>query len=167
MPENIRLLACKDCKTIEELPDFDGKPDDDYLLQHLTSRHITNEQPHIGQLFDIDKDKWNDQEMQRQVVDQIADRFTGGETGLGKEFYDIKNTYTADAFHCWKQHQRNPDCSDYKSDAKRLTPGTAKERREVGLPEYRSNKDRYLCEFCPVHSLVVTAARKRAGQYDD
>jgi hypothetical protein len=163
VPENIRLLACKDCKTIEELPDYEGDPHEDHLLHHLTSKHRTDEHPHIGQLFDVEKDKWQDQQVQQQVMRQISDRFTGGETGLGSEYYDIKDTYTADALHCWGQHRRDPNCSDYKSDSKRLTPDTASERKQAGLPPYRSNKDRYLCEFCPVHSLVMAAAHDRAG----
>lgn len=153
----IRLLACQQCCTIEELPDFEGPAEHDHLLNNLVERHQTNGVKHIGGLFKIPADKWADSNVQRDVGKQIADKMSGGETGLGSSFYDLKNTFQADAMQCWKQHQRNPACSDYRSDSKRLTPGTKAERKAAGLPEYRSNKDVYLCDFCPVQSLVEAA----------
>lgn len=160
---NIRLLACKDCKTIEEIPDYEGPSDHDHLLSSLVRKHQTNEHPHIGQLFKIDAEDWKDENHKKEIAKRIAAQLDGGETGLGSPFYDLKNTFQADALACYNAHLRNPACSDYKSDSKRLTPGTAEERRAEGLPEYRSAQDRYLCEFCPVHSLVQAAARRKAG----
>ena len=37
--EKIRLLYCYECRTIEELPDFKGHPDDDVLLQLTIEKH--------------------------------------------------------------------------------------------------------------------------------
>lgn len=160
--EQVRLLACQQCKTIEELPDFDGPPEYDHLLGNLVKRHSTNGVQHIGGLFKVPAKQWENENVKRDVSKQIAEKLSGGETGLGSAFYDLKNTFQADALHCWtKEHARNPACSDYRSDKKRLTPGTAAERKAAGLPEYRSERDRYLCDFCPVQTLVEQAYNEK------
>lgn len=159
--KQIRLLACKQCKTIEEIPDFAGNPRDDHLLTYALERHKTNDTPHIGALFKVPEKDWDNTEAQRTIANQIGAKLDGGETGLGSAFYDLKNNFQADAMACWKAHNRNPACSDYKSASKRLTPDTKAERKEAGLSEYRSAKDRYLCEFCPVQSLVEQAFNEK------
>lgn len=161
----IRLLACQQCKTIEEIPDFDGPPERDDLLQTLVSRHQSNGVPHIGGLFKVEEAKWQDARVRNDVSREIANKLSGGDTGLGTEYYDVRNTYAEDALNCWKKHQRNPACNEYKSEQMLLTPGTKAERKAAGMPEYRSNS--YLCHFCPVHSLVMEAARKKAGLYNE
>lgn len=163
MTNNIRLLACQQCKTIEELPTFDGPPEQDFLLSHLVEKHReASGLEHIGALFTVPETDWANEATKNSIAQQIAAKLEGGETGLGSAFYDLKNTYTEDAGNCFNAHNRNPACGDYRSDSKRITPGTAAERRAAGLPEYRSPKDRYVCDFCPVHSLVEQAARKKA-----
>ena len=42
----IRLLYCYNCKTIEELPDFEGNPDDDVFLELLIEKHNSAGIPH-------------------------------------------------------------------------------------------------------------------------
>lgn len=156
--EQVRLLGCQQCRTIEEIPDYDGPPEYDHLLNNLVKRHETNGAKHIGALFKVPAKQWKDTNVQRDVSKQIAEKLSGGETGLGSAYYDLKNTFQADAMSCWtKEHNRNPACSDYRSDRKRLTPDTAADRKAAGLPEYRSNKDAYLCDFCPVQMLVEQA----------
>lgn len=164
--EHIRLLVCKNCKTIEPLPDYTGDPEHDHLLNYLVQPHRTNGEEHIGQLATVQADQWNNPVIQREIRKKLVAEF-GGETGLGSEFYNTRDTFREDAMSCWKQHQRNPDCNDYKSDQKRLTPGTAEARREAGMSAYRSQHDRYLCEFCPVHSLVQTKAYNDAMKKGD
>lgn len=167
--EEIRLLACSQCKTVEELPDFQGPAEYDTLLNTLVSRHGPPENRHIGALMRINKAQWRDPNVQSEVVKRISDQLSGGETGLGHEFYDTKNTFIADAFHCWKQHNKVDLCPDYKSDAKLLIPDTKEERLEAGASKFipgQSGPKRHLCEFCPVHTNVTTIERKRAGQYD-
>lgn len=165
MSSHIRLLACSVCKTIEELPDYEGSPDHDHLLNRLLERHGPPENRHTGLLFKVDEDQWQNEQVKTQVAQQIAQKMSGGDTGFSSEYYDLKNTFAADALDCFKAHHRNPNCSDFQSESKRLTPGTAQDRREAGLPEYRSPKDRYLCNFCPVQSMVDQAARAKAGLY--
>lgn len=153
----IRLLACQQCKTIEELPDFEGRPEQDHLLSYALERHRNNGVAHIGALFKVPEKDWENDKAKKSITQQIAAKLEGGETGLGSAFYDLKNNFQEDAIACFNAHMRNPACSDYKSDSKRLTPGTAAERKAAGLSEYRSAKDRYLCEFCPVQALVEQA----------
>jgi len=167
MASQIRLLACTVCKTIEELPDFQGlRAEEDHLLNRLVEKHGPPENRHFGQLFTVNQEHWQTEHIKVQIAQQIAQKMNGGETGLGSEYYDVKNTFTEDAMACFKAHQRNPDCNDYKSDSKRLTPGTAADRKAAGLPEYHTAHDRYLCDFCPVQSLVDQKARWKAGLYD-
>lgn len=162
-PEQIRLLICRDCKTIEPLPDFNGEVERDFMLDYLVKPHRTNGLEHIGMLARVEESDWSDPLKQAEITKQLIAKF-GGETGLGSDFYNARDTFREDAMSCFKQHLRNPDCGDYKSDAKRLTPNTAEARREAGMSAYRSNDDRYLCEFCPVHSMVQTKAHDDAAK---
>jgi hypothetical protein len=159
-PEHIRLLVCRDCKTIEPLPDYTGDPEHDHLLNYLVKPHRTNGEEHIGMLARVETTDWNDPRIQREISKKLVTEF-GGETGLGSDFYNTRDTFREDAMSCFRQHHRNPDCNDYKSDAKRLTPNTAQERKEAGLGPYHSEHDRWLCDYCPVHSMVMTK------KYDD
>jgi hypothetical protein len=165
--EQIRLLACQNCRTIEELPDFNGPAEYDTILQYvLAQRHQPPHAPaHIGQLFKVDKKHWQDPGASQQIAEQISLKMGGGETGLGHTFYDTKNNLVADAFKCWqKDHNRVKACPDYKSDSKLLTPDTKNERREEDMGKFvpgKSGPKRWLCEFCPVHSLVQQAQEAR------
>jgi hypothetical protein len=167
-----RLLICMNCRTIEELSDIDGPPDRDEVLAYLLAKHETAGVRHTGQLADVNTDDWDKPEVREQIIAQIQEKFQGKEPeGLGAETYALMNTLREDAMTCWtRDHARNPNCSDYKSDAKRLAPGTSKERKELGLDPRYDNANpattRYLCEYCPVHSLVVEAARKKSGAYN-
>lgn len=164
MAEHIRLLQCITCKSLEELPDYEGNPDHDFLLQALVKNHkFPDGNEHFGHLHKVEKKFWDSPSTRASIEAQIREK--SGHTGFNAEYYATKNTFQEDAHSCFAAHNRNPACSDYKTDSKRLTPGTAAERKAAGLPKYRSPKDAYLCQFCPVHSLVVTAARAKAGQY--
>lgn len=156
-PEHIRLLICRDCKTIEPLPDYIGSPDHDTMLDYLIRPHRTDGLEHIGTLARVVASDWNDVNIQREISKKLVADF-GGETGLGSDFYNTRDTFREDAMSCWGQHLRTSDCGDYKSDAKRLTPNTAQARKEAGMPAYHTKDDRYLCEFCPVHSMVTQKA---------
>ena len=178
MPEKIRLLACSDCKTVEELDDYTGPREraDEYdvILNIALEKHRdgVEQRPHIGQLFDVPKQDWDNPNAREQILQQVSAKMNGGETGLGSEAYALRDTFREDAFTCWQQHNRNPACSDYKSPSKRLVPQTSAERREIGAApasQYDATNPaltRFLCEYCPVHSMVVTARRKKAGMYD-
>jgi hypothetical protein len=158
--EHVRLLLCKTCGSLEDLPDYEGDPSRDHLLEALVRKHPD----HVAHpLMRVEKKHWDSPSTRDSIIAKI--RETTGHTGLDPAFYNAKSAFQEDAHACWQKHLRNPGCNDYKSASKRLTPDTAAERKAAGLPKYRSAQDRYLCEFCPVHSLVVQAAREKAGLY--
>lgn len=155
--EHTRLLICRDCKTIEPLADYTGEPEHDVMLDYLAGKHRTNGVEHIGVLARVETADWNDARKQQGIAKELATALSDGETGLGSEFYNTRDTFLDDAMSCFRQHQRNPDCSDYKSDAKRIMPATAQDRKSEGMGSYRG-ATRWLCEHCPVHSMVTTKA---------
>jgi hypothetical protein len=160
MAEHVRLLLCKTCGSLEELPDYEGDPSRDFLLEALVQKHPD----HIAHpLMRVEKKHWDSPSTRDSIIAKI--RENTGHTGFDPAFYNAKNTFQEDAHECWKKHLRNPGCNDYKTASKRLTPDTAAERKAAGLPKYRSPQDRFLCEFCVVHTLVVQSAREQAGMY--
>jgi hypothetical protein len=169
----VRVLACMNCKTVEELPDFKGPPELDEVLAAAAYKHRSAGIPHTGQLFRVPEVDWGLREKRDEIRKQIAARMEpGAETGLGSEAYAMVDNFKSDAMDCFERHMRNANCNDYKSDAKRLVPNTAAERKELGLAPARhydregGQITKYLCEYCPVHSMVQQAQRKKAGLYD-
>lgn len=159
-----RLLRCDDCRTVEALPDYEGDVTGDHFLAQLTAPHQHPDgMPHQGALMRVESRHWSSPSTRTALLQRIQE--TAGHTGLDFEFYATKSTYEDDALRCFAKHHRNPHCNEYKAYAKRLTPGTQAERKAAGLPKYDPPVHRYLCEFCPVHSLVITNARYKAGYY--
>lgn len=165
----IRLLICLDCNNIEELPDYQGHPDDDYLLQlAVEERHtdrLTGAQ-HRGHLADVEIRHWSNAETRKQIIKQIW----AGSKGLSEvdpDFYDTKSQYQADAMKCFAEHLRpKGQCPDYMSDSKKLVPKTKALRMEVGLPDPKDAVNLpKLCQFCPVHVYNVTRHRMETGAY--
>jgi len=162
MSAHVRLLICNTCGTIEELPDYKGPEDRDDVLNFLSSQHkFPDGNTHFGNLGRVETKHWESKDKREAIVSQIRDR--AGHTGLDPTFYDAKNTLQEDAMTCWtRDHNRIPACSDYMSEAKRLSPGTTSARKEAGIKEpFRSTT--FLCHFCPVHSLVTQAAHDKSG----
>lgn len=86
---------------------------------------------------------------------------------MGSEYYDAKSNFLQDAMTCWKGFNRttDPGHCDYRKDNKRLYPGTTADRKELGLdPKDRPNT--FLCDFCPVHSIVQQKKNKKDGLYN-
>lgn len=163
MTAKVRLLVCLDEKTIEELPDYEGPAEKDDTLNWLISNRHTERGSgltHRGQLMDVEAKHWDNEKMRAQIIAQIRE---GAQfTGLDPSFYDAKNTLQEDAMTCWtRDHNRDPACSDYKSEKKLLKPDTKGDRADLGLSEYRSTT--YLCDFCPVKSLVQKAYYDKSG----
>jgi len=166
-----RLLVCRECKTIETLPLFDGPKEleaQDPVLGQVVARHV---QKHGDVKMDsaallvasedacsCPKEKllgfhtfWEGH--RDDVLKGLQERWTG----FHPEFYATHDTYKEDALRCYSRHNRpkGADCIDYHDDSKRVTPSTWK-GREV-----------WLCEFCPVNSAVETAKNLKAHAYDD
>ena len=176
----VRLLACGKCKTIEVLDDYDGPQSlaetYDVVLNLAVERHQDGVEriPHApAALLRLKKAEWDNPNVQEQVRERVLASFNGGgETGLGAEAYAIRDNFRADAMECFGKHLRNPACPDYRSDTKRLVPNTNAERRDAGMArasEYDRHNPaltKYLCDYCPVQSMVMQAKRKKAGMYD-
>jgi hypothetical protein len=166
----VRLLICLKCKSLEELPDYEGPVENDHLLEHLASEHARRH-PHAmnsGNLVKVPAAAWDLPETRAQIQDEIRKAIGGGETGLGSAFYEARNTFLEDAMTCFAAHQRNPACSDYKDDSKALgvTEDIKQTWKDAGIKRTKyvdRAQRRFLCEFCPVHSLVQQAARRKAG----
>ena len=178
-----RLLVCRECKTIEQLPLYDGPPQleaQDPILDRVVRQHVQKHgdiNPEVAALLVASEDPCNCGEKQMVGVNgaslgrsRIFGRHTFWEghrdeilkglgerwTGLHPEFYATKDTYKEDAMRCYNIHRRpqGTDCIDWHDDGRRVTPSTWK-GREV-----------YLCDFCPVASSVTTAQRKLLHMYD-
>jgi len=167
----IRLLRCMVCETWEELPDYEGPSDKDYLLQISIEKHVfPSGDPHVGKLFKVPVKTWANPEQRKAVLDQLGAGASKGLDALTPEenFYETKMQFAADAMDCWKRHNQPKDsCDDYESPKKRLLPDTAMERKELGLPkpEHLDGPKIYTCHFCPYHGQVVQRRRAIMGMY--
>lgn len=182
--DGVRIYICADCKQIIPIPS-EGTPPYKYdtLLHLIEEQHGWPTDPkaapfgiagrgHRFAIISVNKGGWDDDSRgggREKIVAQIKQAVGNDGSmlaeGFGAAYYDVKETYKDDAMNCWKQHMRNPACSDYNSSSKLLQPDTKAERRAAGLDRYESNV--HLCRFCPVHTLVMEAAKKRAGLYDN
>lgn len=163
-----RLLVCRECKTIESLPLYDGPSEleaQDPLLDNVVRRHVQkhgDRGPDTAALLVASEDLctcptckgkagtfWDMHHS--EILGNLKERWTG----FDPEFYAAKDTYLEDAMRCYNLHRRpkGTDCIDYETDPKRLTPHDWKGRNV------------YLCHFCPVAVSVKTAQRHLAGLY--
>lgn len=168
----IRVLVCKHCKTLEVLPDFEGRPEHDTLLAVLLERHqAPGHGENAGNLLRIEEQQWNN--YQSAIEKEIRDALGGGLTGFEAAYYHAKDTFKEDAFTCWGAHNKNPVCPDYKTEKKLLKPGagsgtqafdTSKDRKDLGIAQARTKV--YLCDFCPVKSVIQEKHFEKLGYYD-
>lgn len=164
----IRLLYCLVCGTIEELPLFDGRPEDDHLLQVLVEPHcFPSGEPHRGHLFRLPQLMWEREDARKKIIEQIKGGGSAGLDEFDKDFYATKATFKEDAMRCYNAHLRPTDgCPDYNSPSKRLLPNTKAERKDVGLPDPAKapGPKNYLCQFCVIHPIVVQKQRALRGE---
>lgn len=166
----IRILVCHDCKVIQPIPDYEGPVDHDEMLMARVAEHqYPGSQPTRGHSMDlgrISEKSWNDTGKRSQIVAEIQKNTGGAGSGEGLgELYDVKNNYMEDAMACWRfKHGRTASCDDYMSDKMTLLADSVAERKDLGLnPRERATIK--LCQFCPVHSIVMQKKRKKAGLY--
>jgi hypothetical protein len=151
-----RLLVCKTCRTIDELPPAEEDPDDT-LLTITADRHG---ELHYGRLWNVPKAIWMTKELKEDVIKQLS----GEEgAGLGLPFYNTRMQFAEDAMTCYSLHNRpSGQCPDYKTDKKKLSAGTEKMRRAEKLDAY-SGPTIYLCDFCPVKSFNMQKFHDEKG----
>lgn len=172
----VRVLVCGECKTYEELPDFEGPPEYDEMLAVAVAKHQhgtgRTKIPHApATLFKAKEREWKSERVREETIRQVQNAMDpNSTTGLDSSAYEMVDNFRADAMACFERHNRNPACSDYKSPEKRLVPDTRRERLDLGLnPKYDAKNPhltKYLCDYCPVKSMVQQAAFKKAGLYD-
>jgi hypothetical protein len=154
----IRLLYCYDCRTLEELPDFDGPPEYDTILEVALSRHETNGMRHIGKMYDVETRVWEKKNLRETIIRQIK----GGSEGLAiidREYYNVRDNFKSDAMKCYSQHLRPKEgCGDWRADSKKLLPNTKADRKELGLDPAKMPVQ-YLCKFCPVSAYYERKSR--------
>lgn len=159
---HFRLLVCRTCSTIEELP---GADEDigDTLLNIAVERHSDN---HFGVLWNVPKGIWMAPEMKKAVIEQIHDKVGSGLNSFGTQFYETKSQFSQDAMECYSLHLRpKGQCSEYKSEKKRLSSKTEAERRAAGL-DVKGGPKIYLCDFCPVKSFNMKKHNEATGLYN-
>lgn len=157
-----RLLVCKTCKTIDELPSAEEDPGD-VLLDITVERHGDT---HFGVLWNVPKVIWMSEKLRPEVVSQIQSGMSAGLDAFGTQFYQTRMQFGEDAMQCYARHNKpKGQCSEYKSSDKALEPKTAKERREAGLPERTGGPKVYLCDFCPVKSYNMKKHNESKGAY--
>jgi hypothetical protein len=151
-----RLLVCKNCRTIDELPSAEEDPGD-VLLNITVERHG---EMHYGRLWNVPKAVWMTPALKEDVIKQLS----GGEgEGLGLPFYNTRMQFAEDAMTCYSVHNRpKGQCPDYKSDKKKLSAGTEKMRKAEKLDAY-SGPTIYLCDFCPVKSFNMVKYHDEKG----
>lgn len=158
---HIRALVCRTCKKIDELPDFQGPPEYDTLLEISVARH----KDHKGQLYRIPLKYWMIPKIKAECIKQISNGSTGLDV-VGTNFYDSRSTFSEDALKCFSQHGRpEGNCPDWKAKNKELLPPTKGDRKEVGLSIKDAPKI-HLCNFCPVAVFMEHQIREAAKAYD-
>lgn len=169
------ILICYPCHTIEEIPDYnpdeaDNDPRIGYILETHLRRHPSFEDRHVlewAALGFVPTKHWKDPEYRKDITKKILEG--NGKTGFDADFYDVQNTFKADALECYQRHNRpaykantKSKCSDYLSRSKEIKPNTNRERKSAGLPSYDDTKVKrvFLCEYCPYHNDVRSALQK-------
>lgn len=179
----MRLLICSDCKTIEQIPDYEGPlelalvpgPDGNLIerevppqgadvhLDHIAAPHSRGE--HTGNLVHIPDEQWDIKKVREDIVRQIQEALAGGTTGLDPAAYALKDTFTEDALKCFAAHNRPKDgCIDWHDRSKRignplLDWSDKKMLKQVGAKP----KKQYICDFCPVAANYVQKKKFEKG----
>jgi hypothetical protein len=169
----MRLLICAKCKTIEEVPAYEGPEGGEntvqydhslrfFIDQHIERKCTNADDRRVGHL---PTKYWVIPKVKESIIQQLQTGSQGLDV-FGTQFYATKENFTSDAMTCWIAHKQTKDCGDYKSEKKLLTPDTAKERKEAGLDKAGNGPKVYLCDYCPVKSVIQEKAYKKKGLYN-
>lgn len=172
MSDKIRILICKTCGSAQELPWYEGDPKFDTWLINAVENHpkFGDGRPHVaGGLFNINVQQlWNTKERRKLTLDELYTQLEipGTGEGMGQEYYDLKSNFHEDAMSCWKGFNRttDPGFCDYRKENKKIVPDTLAERKEADL-DPQDRPQIYLCDFCPVQTLVQQKIREARGLY--
>lgn len=170
----LRILVCHQCKSAEELPDYQGDSNFDVTLQYLHRRHgAGTEAVHPTALLRCAEVVWADRGARKQILEGAFK----GVAGFTPEYHHVKDTLKDDAVKCHIAHRRQIPCIDWHNSDKVLRAPTASERQKLaddlrGTQRNNIDLDRlakgaptqYLCDFCPVAMAVEYAKRKERGE---
>lgn len=170
---HMRLLVCRKCKSIEEVSQYDGpeggenSAEYDHYLRFFVDQHMEKACKKDDWLvYHLPTKYWIIPKVKEAIIEQIKEGAKGLDV-FGTQFYDTKSNFSADAMNCWmREHNQTRDCADYKSEKKILKPGTEKERMALGMEKESSGPKVYLCDYCPVKSIVQEKAFKKKRLYD-
>lgn len=180
----VRLLVCRKCQSVEEIPDYEGPVEGDALLERVVSKHqkdcgaamVGGEKPEVASqqdrfLVKVKREDWNNERIKKEILNRLS--MSG--TGFEEKVYGVKNTWQADAMECFNAHRRPEQCIDYKDKSKRIGNGFLTDEEKslkkssglfTGLTQRRQQQTVFLCDFCPVKSGVQTKVFSERGLYD-
>ena len=170
---HMRILKCSRCRTIEEVPDYEGPEggentaEFDMPLKFFTDPHVNGKCTRDDfSTVRFPTRFWVIPKVKEALEQQIKEGSQGLDV-FGTNFYATKANFTADAMNCWiKEHNQTKNCEDYKTEKKLIKPDTAKERLDAGLEKESRGPKVYLCDYCPYKSGVVQQkAFKKQGHY--
>lgn len=183
MGKRVALLVCPKCETVEPIewcgegrePDGTIHPCghqqcEDAIRARVAEHTVSQPTGHylhatLGQ-FDVAEEAWNRLSTRKEILKNLCP--PGEATPYGAEMYALKNNFHQDASRCWKAHNRTKNCDEFRGAHKRLVAPTQELRRDLGL-ETRSKKRptaTFLCDFCPVRSIMQQRINADAGYYD-
>lgn len=155
----MRLLQCLDCLTVDELPDYDGPPDYDSLLQYVIDekhKKLGGVEDHRGILLRVEDEDW------KKHKDEILKEMWAKTTGFEPEFYASRSTFGEDAGKCWSEkHNRPTFCADFKSEKMRIQNPT-----KEGWNSKNPKDMVFLCDFCVVRSNVMSIENSKNKAFD-
>lgn len=169
---HLRVLKCMKCRSLEEVPDYDGPEGGENTMEYdLNLKFFTDDHVNKGcgredfATYRFPTRFWVIPKVKEGITTQLQEGAQGLDV-FGTKFYDTKSNFQADAMSCWiKEHNQTKDCGEYKHEKKLLKPGTSKERMAAGLAKEGTGPKVYLCDFCPVKSLVQKKAYSKKGLY--
>jgi len=159
---HMRVLKCTKCKSVEEVPDYEG-PDGglgtaefDHALRFFVDQHLAKGCKKDGFTeVRFPTRFWVIPKVKEGIIAQLSEGAQGLDV-FGTNAYAMSNNHQADAMSCWiHEHNQTKDCADYKSDKKQLKAGTSKERLALGLEKEGNGPKVYLCDYCPYKAGVV------------
>lgn len=180
MSKRLRLLICPKCESVEPIewcavepganPDCGHAQCDQALQTRMIEHTVSQPTGHyfhsdLG-LFDVAESDWEKHSTRKSILKDLSP--PGSATPYGADMFELKKNFSQDAATCWKQHNRTKNCQDWKSASKRLVPPTKELRKELGLETRDKHRPTaaYLCDYCPVRSIMQSRINAEAGHYD-
>jgi hypothetical protein len=170
---HMRVLKCTRCRTLEEVPDYDGPEGGENTAEYdLTLKFFTD--PHVNgkctredfMTIRFPTRFWVIPKVKADIERQLKEGAEGLDI-FGTNAYAMVKNFHSDAMNCWiREHNQTKDCADYKSDKKLIKADTAAERKELGLELENKGPKVYLCDYCPIKSKVQEKAFKKKGLYE-